>query len=62
MEDSLPVHTLDRSKHLKHKEFYALIVEGIAPIFQALVQIHIHQLENQCQLACVRTFIPLGSS
>ncbi len=50
VEDALAVHELDGPQHLEHVELYLLEGQRALLALQALVQIHVHQLEHQRQL------------
>ena len=51
MKDSFFVHELDGSENLKHVVFNFLIGERVFFIFQALIQVHVHQFENEGEFA-----------
>lgn len=62
VEDALAVHEVDGGEDLEHVEFDAGGAEGVAAVVEAFVQVHVHELKNQGELACVRGRVPLGSS
>ena len=54
MEDSLAVHELDGPEDLEHVELDLLVVEGVALVLEGLVEVHVHQFEDEGKLACGR--------
>lgn len=49
VEDSVPVHVIDRLEHLIHVVFYSLLWQVVTPAFDRLIHVHVHELEDQGQ-------------
>ena len=47
MENALAVHVLDSFQGLEHENLDLLKGEGVFFIFEALVEIHLHELKYQ---------------
>ena len=47
MENALAVHELDGSQDLEHVELDFLEGERVFLVLEALVQVHVHELEDQ---------------
>lgn len=62
MEDALPMHEIYRPKHLEHVELDLLKGEWCFLALEALVEVHVHKFEDECEFACMRGCVPLGSS
>lgn len=46
MKDALPVHEINGPQHLKHVKFDLLEGEWIFFIFEAFIEIHVHEFED----------------
>lgn len=62
VEDALFVHELDGPEYLEHVELDLLEGEGVFLIFEALVHVHVHEFEDEGELAYLGGWVPLGSS
>lgn len=62
VEDAFAVHEFDGPEDLEHVELDFLVGERVLLVFEAFVHVHVHEFEDQCQLAYLRRCIPLGSS
>ena len=48
MEDPIPVHVIDRFQQLEHVELDPCLGYVMAPPFDRIVHIHVHELEDHC--------------
>lgn len=62
MKYSLFMHELDGLEDLKHVVLDFLVGEGTFFAFEALVEVHVHEFENEGEFAWIREGVPLGSS
>lgn len=62
MEDAFSMHEIDGSEDLEHVELDFLESEGILFVLEALVKVHVHEFEDEGELAWLGLEVPLGSS